>query len=45
MARDAATMTGTWGVEVVELRVTDIETRLTPDLVRNVHRRTEPSDR
>lgn len=37
--RDAATMTGTWGVEVVELRVTDIETRLTIDLLRSVHRR------
>jgi regulator of protease activity HflC (stomatin/prohibitin superfamily) len=43
--RDAATITGTWGVEVVELRVTDIETRLTTDLLRSVHRRTEPSDR
>ena len=43
--RDAATMTGTWGVEVVELRVTDIETRLTTGLLRSVHRRTEPSDR
>ena len=42
--RDAATMTGTWGVQVVELRITDIETRLTTDLLHNMRRRTEPSD-
>jgi len=43
--RDATTITGTWGVEVVELRVTDIETRLTTDLLRSVHRGTEAGDR
>ena len=43
---DAATLTGSWGVvDVVELRVTDIETRLTTDLLRSVHRPTRAGDR
>ena len=43
--RDATTITSTWGVEVIELHITDIETRLTTDLLRSIHPGTKASDR
>jgi regulator of protease activity HflC (stomatin/prohibitin superfamily) len=41
---DATALTGSWGVEVGQLAITDIETRLTTDLLRSVHRPTRAGD-
>ncbi|HZI97467.1 MAG TPA: SPFH domain-containing protein [Actinomycetales bacterium] len=42
---DVTTLTATWGVEVCALEITDIETRLTADLLHGVARQTGPGDR
>lgn len=45
VARAATAITEPWGVEVVDLGVTDIETRLTNGLVRALHDRSEADER
>lgn len=40
---EASTMTAAWGIQVIELEVNDIETRLTADLLHSLRR--EPSAR